>query len=241
MAAVAAVIFAIAAAVGWYEAIQRKGELVANAVALDIVTRQKQALTQQVSEAQTDLAAAQTRRQALNQQVAQSQITLERERAEYGNLQALQQRIEAAKKAAAAAEQAKTEAAAPSDATPSDAAPTDSVPQPRPSPAPPGDASPVAGNPAVSPPLPGPDLPDTATFRDYLVAAREALKAGHLGVAQTALERAEVRLLNLASLTPGASPTRHPGIMEIETALDALDSGRTEEAVNALDGLLEPG
>ncbi len=107
-----------------------------------------------------------------------------------------------------------------------------------PAPAPP--AAPLAAAPAGAPPaLPLPGLPADATARDYLVAARQAIQAGDAGEAQASLERAETRLLNRASLAAGPNrPLRHPGVTEIEQALDQLGASDGAGALATIDRLL---
>lgn len=91
----------------------------------------------------------------------------------------------------------------------------------------------------IAPELPLPGLPPGATPRDYLLAAQQALHDGKTGQAQAALERAETRMLNQASLTgQNAHPASHPGIVEIEHALDQLGTGNTEGALHTIDALL---
>lgn len=91
----------------------------------------------------------------------------------------------------------------------------------------------------VAPELPLPGLPPGATARDYLVAAQQAVRDGSAGRAQAALERAETRMLNEASLTRDpAHPASHPGIAEVEHALDQLGNRNTEGVLRTIDGLL---
>jgi len=91
----------------------------------------------------------------------------------------------------------------------------------------------------VAPELPLAGLPPGATPRDYLVAAQQAVRAGSTGRAQAALERAETRMLNKASLARDpAHPASHPGIAEVEHALDQLGNGDTEGVLRTIDGLL---
>jgi len=84
-----------------------------------------------------------------------------------------------------------------------------------------------------------PGLPADATARDYLVAARQAIQAGDAGEAQASLGRAETRLLNQASLAAGPNrPLRHPGVTEIEQALDQLGANDSAGVLATIDRLL---
>lgn len=87
--------------------------------------------------------------------------------------------------------------------------------------------------------LPLPGLPAGATSRDYLVAAQQAIRNSQIGKAQAALERAETRLLNQASLED--RPTKvgsHPAVIAIEQALDHLANRNSMAAEAIINRLL---
>jgi hypothetical protein len=89
----------------------------------------------------------------------------------------------------------------------------------------------------VAPELPLPDLPHGATGRDYLVAAQQSIRAGHLGKAQACLERAETRFLNV---TNPARPTRirRQEVADVEHALDQIGADDRHGALKTVDHLL---
>ena len=89
----------------------------------------------------------------------------------------------------------------------------------------------------VAPELPLPDLPQGATGRDYLVAAQQSIRAGHLGQAQACLERAETRFLNV---THRVRPTRmhRQEVADVEHALDQLGADDHHGALKTVDHLL---
>ncbi len=91
----------------------------------------------------------------------------------------------------------------------------------------------------IAPELPLPGLPKGATARDYLVAAQQAIRDRSTSRAQAALDRAEIRMLNKASLARSlVHPASHPDIAEVEHALDQLGNGDAEGVLRTIDGLL---
>jgi len=234
-----AVIVAVVAMLGWDTAITRADQQTSKAAAA-----QATALQQQVTALQRELTSSKEREQALQGQPATAASELAQAQAEAAGLDAAEARAAAAEKAAAAAERGRVEAQARVDAlefaartadrrSPGGVIPAVPVSSPR--------AAPLAAEIAAgaSPALPLPGLPADATAQDYLVAARQAIRAGNAGEAQASLERAETRLLNRASLAAGPNrPLHHPGIVEIEQVLDQLGANDSAGALATIDRLL---
>ena len=91
----------------------------------------------------------------------------------------------------------------------------------------------------IAPNLPSPSVDDDATSRQYLVAARQALKAGQTGKAQQSLEMAETRMLD-RSTEQGQTqdPSQNPGVQRITDARHALGTGDRRQAMTIIDGML---
>jgi hypothetical protein len=71
--------------------------------------------------------------------------------------------------------------------------------------------------------LPTPDLPEGSKPSDYLRAAQGALAAGHTGMAEEALERAQTRLLDRSvPLFQTDNPSSNPISQQITQARQAL-------------------
>jgi hypothetical protein len=91
----------------------------------------------------------------------------------------------------------------------------------------------------IAPNLPSPGIAENATPRDYLVAARKALVAGHTGQAQQSLEMADTRLLD-RSVAQGQtnSHSDDPLVIRIDEARRALGNGDTKLATQIVDAAL---
>ncbi len=244
----AAVIVAIVAMLGWNSAITRADQQTSKAAEAQAAEAQAAAaqatvLQQQVASLQRELASSKERGQALQSQAATAASELAQAQAKAAESNAAEARAMAAEKAAAEAEHARVEAQARVDALEPAARTADQRPPAGVVPAAPASSPPAVPPAAVadgaSPALPLPGLPADATARDYLAAARQAIQAGNASEAQASLERAETRLLNRASLAAGPNrPLRHPGVTEIEQALDQLGASDSEGALATIDRLL---
>jgi hypothetical protein len=89
---------------------------------------------------------------------------------------------------------------------------------------------------ADAPTLPSPTLGLDAPSRDYLLAARASLAAGHTGEAQQSLEMAETRALG-GSISPDQVnlPRGSAIVAEIRNALHALGNGDRAKAIQIID------
>lgn len=236
----AAVTAAVVAMLGWNTAISYADQQAAKASAAQSAAARVPGLEQQVTALQNGLAAGKEREQALTTQAASAASGLAEARAKAAALDAAEQRAAAAEKAAADGGRARAEAQARVDTLEAAARAADLRPAPaRPPPGAPASGAGGASLPGAAPEPPLPELPPGATARDYLVAAQQAIRAGEAGKAQAALERAETRLLNRASLAAGPSrPLRHPGVTEIEQALDQLEADDRDGALATVERLL---
>lgn len=218
------------AMLGWSAAINRADEQASRAAALRSASDRADGLQQTVAATQKELAAAQAREVVLETQLTDSKALLAEAQ---DKVSAAQDRADAAEKAFAAAEQTRGQLQARLDtASSAIARVVDPVASPQP-------ASNISAQSTIAPELPLPGLPPGATPRDYLVAAQQAVREGRSGRAQAALERAETRLLNQASLAgKPAHPAARVGVSEIEQALDQLGKGNTEAALQTINGLL---
>ncbi len=78
----------------------------------------------------------------------------------------------------------------------------------------------------IAPRLPAPTVGENASPEQFLLAAQEALHMRHSGLAQEALERAETRLLDRATVPSAAGqPDGAPRIAMITQARQALGNG----------------
>ena len=243
------VLFALVAAAGWYLAITRgstlagiRGEAAASQAERAVLTQQNEMLRANVAGLSKELQSAQAAAPLPPLPAPAVDRTAE--------ITALEQQLVGARSRADTAE-ASLQALQQSRAE----APAAAMAQATAPPAPPRPAQPSNINPPVqsdvAPRLPVPPLPPNAPVRAFLSAAQEAIQAGRTGEAQSALERAEVRLLNRNELT-GADPARpgppgdqpgdqlgdQPGVSAIEAALTALGAGDTAQALRVIDGLL---
>ncbi len=226
----AAVVVAAVAMLGWNSAITRADQQASKAAAAQAAAVRATELQQQVTALQREVASSKEREQALQGQAATAASELAQAQSRAAGLDQAEARAAAAETAAAAAERSRVEAQARVDALELTARTTDRRP-----PAGVAPAAPAGASAAV--PLPG--LSADATARDYLAAARQAIQAGNAGEAQASLERAETRLLNRASLAAGPNrPLRHPGVTEIEQALDQLDANDSAGALATIGRLL---
>jgi len=226
----AVVIVAVVAMLGWNSAITRADQQTSKAAAAQAAAEQATQLQQQVTALQREVASSKEREQALQGQAAVAASELAQAQSRAAGLDAAEARAAAAEKTAAEAERSRVEAQARVDALELAARTADRRP-------PAGVA--LAAPAGASLALLLPSLPADATARDYLVAARQAIQAGNAGEAQASLERAETRLLNRASLVAGPNrPLRHPGVTEIEQALDQLGANDTAGALATMDRLL---
>ncbi len=235
-----AVIVAVVAMLGWDTAITRADQQASKAAAVQAAAAQATGLQQQVTALQRELASSKEREQTLQGQAATAASELAQAQAKAVGLDAAEARATASEKAAAEAERGRAEAQARVDALELAARTADRRP-PGGAVVPSPPAAPLAAETAAgaSPALPLPGLPVDATAQDYLVAARQAIQGGNAGEAQASLERAETRLLNRASLAAGPNrPLRHPGVTEIEQALDQLDGNDSAGALATIDRLL---
>jgi hypothetical protein len=88
----------------------------------------------------------------------------------------------------------------------------------------------------IAPRLPSPNLSDSATPRDFLIAARQALASNRTGEAQEALERAESRALAGNVLASDINqPSQQMTIRNISAARRALATGDKGAAIQAID------
>ena len=215
---------AVVAMLGWDTAIHRADQQTTRAAALQAAADQATGLQQQVATLQRDLTDARGHGQTLQAQLAETKTALTQAQGKAAEAAAAEERAAAAEKAASDAEQARAELQGELNAARSAAARK-------------AERSPPQSD--IAPELPFPGLPPGATPRDYLVAAQQAVREGSTGLAQAALERAETRMLNEASLARSlARPASHPGITEVEHALDQLGTGDTEGVLRTIDGLL---
>lgn len=218
---------------GWSSAISRADEQTNRAATFGAAADQMDGLRQKVAAVQKDLAEAQAREKVLQTQLADSKASLG---GAEDKVSTAVSRANAAEKAAADAEQARGQLQAKLDAVPAAVARSDA---PAASPQPASNISAESARSTIAPELPLPGLPPGATPRDYLVVAQQAVREGRGGRAQAALERAETRLLNQASLAGEPEhPASHAGISEIERALDQLGSGDTKAALQTINDLL---
>ncbi len=88
----------------------------------------------------------------------------------------------------------------------------------------------------IAPSLPAPPVAPNAGPRQYLQAAQTALTAHRTGEAQEALERAESRLLDRSTVTPGVDNA--PMVKQIGDARDALGHGDIAGASRIVDAAL---
>lgn len=232
----AIVVLAVAAAVafnGWNTALRRADMQAERADRLRAAADDASALQAQVVSLRKDLGDEQAGNRVLQTRLAEGRAALADLTAK---ATVATQEAAAAQAAEAGAERARAEAQAKQDAA---------LPTPPParagltSPQPASNSSGATIGSDIAPALPLPGLPPGATPRDYLVAAQQAVRQGENGRAQSALEHAETRLLNRASLagTTGRSAS-HPGVAEIEHALDQLGAGDTNGVLQTIDGLL---
>ena len=226
---------AVVAMLGWDTAIHRADQQTTRAAALQAAADQVAGLQQRVAALQQDLADVRGHEQNLQAQLAETKAALTQAQGRAAAAAAAEERAAVAEKAASDAERTRADLQGELNAARSAIARTAER-------SPPQSASNLSAATAqsdVAPELPLPGLPPGATPRDYLVAAQQAVRAGSTGRAQAALERAETRMLNEASLTRDpAHPASHPGIAEVEHALDQLGNGDTEGVLRTIDGLL---
>ena len=91
----------------------------------------------------------------------------------------------------------------------------------------------------IAPQLPTPAAGEDNAPRQYLIAARQALAAGHTGEAQEALERAETRLADRSTpLFRTNEAARDPVIDEVRQAREALGSGDRMQAMQLTEQAL---
>lgn len=231
-----AVIVAVVAMLGWDTAIHRADEQTTRAAALQTAADQTTGLQQKVATLQQDLTDARGQEQALQAQLAEAKAALTQAQGKAAEAAAAEQRATVAERVASDAERMRAELQGKLDAALSAAARTAERSAPS---QPASNISAATAQSDIAPELPLPGLPPGATPRDYLVAAQQAVREGRTGGAQAALERAETRMLNQASLTRGpAHPASHPGVAEVEHALDQLGDGDTEGVLRTIDGLL---
>jgi hypothetical protein len=85
-------------------------------------------------------------------------------------------------------------------------------------------------------PLPIPSVDMNAPPRDFLTAARQAITAGHNGMAEEALERAESRVLD-RDVRPSRAdqPSQQQMVKTISDARAALHSGDKAHAISLID------
>ena len=90
-----------------------------------------------------------------------------------------------------------------------------------------------------APTLPSPGLSLDASWRDYLLATRASLAAGHTGEAQQSLEMAETCALGGSDSPDQAKlPSGQPKVTEIREALYALGNGDRAHAIQIIDAAL---
>ena len=227
---------AVIAMLGWDTAIRRADEQTTRAVALQAAADQAAGLRERTATLQQDLTDARGHEQASQAQLADIRAALTQAQAKAAEAGAAEERAAAAERAAADAERTRAELQGKLNAA---LASTVRTGERGPPPQPASNISAATAQSDIAPELPLPGLPPGATARDYLVAAQQAVRTGSAGRAQAALERAETRMLNEASLTRNtARPASHPGIAEVEHALDQLGNGDTEGVLRIIDGLL---
>lgn len=91
----------------------------------------------------------------------------------------------------------------------------------------------------IAPNLPNPLLGEDAASRDYVAAARQALKSGQTGKAQQSLEMAETRLLDRSTvLFQTHDPSQNPLVQQLSDARHALGNGDRAQALAIIDGIL---
>jgi len=227
---------AVVAMLGWDTAIHRADQQTTRAAALQAAADKTTGLQQKVETLQQDLTDVQGHERTLQAQLAETKAALTQAQRKAAETAVVEERAAAAEKAASDAERVRAELQGELNAARSATARTA---ERSPSPQPASNISAATAQPDVAPELPLPGLPPGATPRDYLVAAQQAVHAGSTGRAQAALERAETRMLNEASLARDpAHPASHPGVVEVEHALDQLGNGDTEGVLRTIDGLL---
>ena len=105
--------------------------------------------------------------------------------------------------------------------------------------APPDNAAPSDARSATAPWLPGPPLLSAEPPVAFLEAARRALETGRIGQAQEALERAETRLLSVASApVQVGSPDSEHAVLAIRAAWRALAAHDRQGAIRAIEDAL---
>lgn len=223
-----AIVAAAVAMLGWNRATSDADQQAAKALAVQSVAARVPDLERQVVVLRGDLADSKRREQASAAQAANAVSELADARSQAAGLNVAEERAAVAEKAAADAERARAEVQARVSGLEAAVRAAELRPAP-------------AGLPAGAP-APEPltlNLPPGATARDYLVVAQQAIRVGAAGEAQAALERAETRLLNRASLAAGASrPLHHPGVVEIEQALNQLDVDDRDGALATVQRLI---
>ena len=91
----------------------------------------------------------------------------------------------------------------------------------------------------IAPNLPSPAIDEDSTSRQYLAAARTALRAGQTGKAQQSLEMAETRLLDRSTVQGQTSdPSSNAVVARISEARHALGTGDRRQALTIIDGML---
>ncbi len=219
---------------GWTAAINRADMQAARAATLQASVDETAGLQQKVAALQRQVADAQEQGKALQAQLAESKASLAKAQ---DRAAAAEESAATAKEAATRAEQARVDLQVKLDAAPPPAGPRTDQHGTAPQPA--SNISAETVQSAIAPDLPLSGLPPGAMPRDYLVVAQQAIREGRSGRAQSALEHAETRLLNQASLTHSlARPASHPGVAEIEQALDQLGDRNTDGALRIIEGLL---
>lgn len=234
VALIIAVVVAVVALLGWDRAIERADERSALMWAAQAKVDDLPRLQQQVETLTAQLEDARRREQELERQAEQARaaaarVELQRAEAKPTDL-VTANAVAAAEQRATAAERALTEAQARVQALEQAARVAGQARRPG--------ALTRALNDDVAG-LPNSGLPAGATARDYLVAAHQALRAGEVGRAQAALERAETRLLNRNSLAVASTgEARRNGILQIDEALDQLTGDDIAGALDRVERLL---
>lgn len=91
----------------------------------------------------------------------------------------------------------------------------------------------------IAPRLPSPGLSDSASPRDFLVAARQALASNRTGEAQESLERAESRALAGNVLASNIDqPSQQAMVRTISAARQQLASGDKAGAIRTIDAII---
>lgn len=226
---------AVIAMLGWDRAIHRADEQTTRAAALQAAARETASLRQTFTSLQPDLTDARGHEQALQAQLRETKAALTQAQGNAAETAAAEERAAAAEKVASTAERMRAELQEQLNAA---LAATARVAERSP-PQPANTMSAATARSGIAPELPLPELSYDATPRDYLVAAQQAVRNGMTSRAQAALERAETRMLNQASLTRDlARLASHPGITQIERALDQLGNGDTEGVLGTIERLL---